>query len=57
MTLAQRPDTPRADAKTYLGALHLPTGQIGLAMIVEMLIREFRVDPARHDWEHVLRNA
>lgn len=56
VTLAQRSGTPRADARTYLGSLHsLPTGQIRLTMIVERLIREFRADPVRPDWEQVLR--
>jgi hypothetical protein len=40
--------------KTYLGNLHFPTGRIALEDIVELLIREFHVDPRRADWEAVL---
>lgn len=54
VVLAQREGTPRAGARTYLGTLHFPTGAIGTAYVVEMLIREFSVDPLRPDWEHVL---
>jgi hypothetical protein len=54
VVLAQREGTPRAGARTYLGALHFPTGSTRTAAVVEMLIREFSVDPARPDWEHVL---
>ena len=55
VVLAQRHGTPRADTRTYLGSLHLPTGQISLADIVRMSITEFRVDPTRDDWEQRLR--
>jgi len=55
ITLAQRPGTPRADAKTYLGRLHFPTAGITLEDILELLIREFGVDPVRSDWEAVLQ--
>ncbi len=54
VVLAQRAGTPRADARTHLGSLHLPTGPINLADVVRMLITEFRVDPIRSDWKRVL---
>jgi hypothetical protein len=53
--LEQRPGSPLAGAKTYLGDLHFPTGRIVFEDIVELLIREFSVDPLRNDWERVLR--
>jgi hypothetical protein len=52
--LAQRPDSPRAQTRTFLGSLHLPTGPIALEDIVELLIREFQVVPRRADWNDVL---
>lgn len=55
VVLSQRAGTPRADARTHLGSLHLPTGPISLADVVRMLITEFRVDPIRSDWERVLQ--
>lgn len=54
VVLAQRDGSPRAGARTHLGALHFPTGPIGTAAIVGMLIREFGVDPVRPDWARVL---
>jgi hypothetical protein len=52
--LEQRVGSPLASRKTYLGSLHLPTGQIEIEDIVELLIREFQVVPHRHDWQEVL---
>lgn len=57
VTLAQREGSPLAETRTQLGSLHLPTGHITLATVVEMLIREFRVDAARADWQGVLHEA
>lgn len=54
VVLAQREGSPRAGVRTHLGALHFPTGHTGTATFVDMLIREFDVDPVRPDWEHVL---
>jgi hypothetical protein len=54
VVLAQHDGSPRAGARTHLGALHFPTGAIGTGSVVNMLIREFGVDPVRPDWEHVL---
>jgi hypothetical protein len=54
VVLAQRDGSPRAGARTHLGALHFPTGHVETATIVAMLIREFGVDPVRRGWEHVL---
>jgi len=54
IVLAQCEGSPRAGARTHLGALHFPTGPIGTATVVEMLIREFGVDPVRPNWERVL---
>lgn len=53
--LAQRPGSPLDGVRTQLGSLHFPTGHTGTATIVDMLIREFRVDPIRSDWERVLQ--
>ncbi len=55
IVLRQREGSPREDQKTYLGSLHFPTARILLEDIVELLIREFRVDPRRDDWEVVLK--
>jgi hypothetical protein len=52
--LAQRPGSRLEGAKTHLGAMHLPTGPISLAVFVSLLITEFQVDPIRSDWERVL---
>jgi hypothetical protein len=52
--LQQRQGSPLENQKTYLGSLHFPTGRIFLEDIVELLIREFRVDPRRDDWEEIL---
>lgn len=54
VVLAQQESSPRARSRTHLGALHFPTGAIGTAAVVKMLIREFGVDPVRPDWERVL---
>jgi hypothetical protein len=54
VVLAQHDGSPREGARTHLGTLHFPTGAIGTAAVVEMLIREFGVDPVRPDWERVL---
>ncbi|MEZ4563760.1 MAG: hypothetical protein R2853_13590 [Thermomicrobiales bacterium] len=54
VVLEQREGSPRAGARTHLGTLHFPTGPIGTATVVDMLIREFGVDPVRKDWERVL---
>ena len=55
IVLRQRAASPLENQKTFLGNLHLPTGRILLDDIVELLIREFRVDPLRGDWEDILR--
>ncbi len=55
VVMAQRDGSPRAGARTHLGALHFPTGHTGSETIVDVLIREFRVDPIRSDWERVLQ--
>lgn len=54
VVLAQRDGSPRAGARTHLGAMHFPTCHSETATIVEMRIREFGVDPVRQDWERVL---
>ncbi len=54
VVLAQRDGSPRAGARAHLGSLHFPTGPIGTAPVVGMLIREFSVDPVRPDWARVL---
>jgi hypothetical protein len=54
--LRQRHGSPLESQKTYLGNLHFPTGRILLEDIVELLIREFRVDPRRDDWEALLKH-
>lgn len=55
VVMAQRDGSPRAGARTHLGPLHFPTGHTGSETIVDVLIREFRVDPIRSDWERVLQ--
>ncbi len=52
--LRQRAGSRLAGRKTYLGDFHLPTARIHLEDVVELLIREFSVDPLRNDWEVVL---
>lgn len=56
--LPQRPGWPREEAKTHLGKLHMLTGRVFLEDMVEILIREFRVDsPLGPDgWEPVLQS-
>ncbi|MCA9880754.1 MAG: hypothetical protein KC442_23315 [Thermomicrobiales bacterium] len=54
VVLEQREGSPRAGARTHPGALHFPTGPARTATGVDMLIREFGVDPVRKDWERVL---
>jgi hypothetical protein len=54
VVLPQRAGSPRATQKTYLDDLHFPTGHIFLEDIAELLIREFRADSQRDDWEQVL---
>lgn len=54
VVLPQRGGSPLAGAKTHLGNLHLPTGEIGIEAVVELLIRDFAVDPLRADWSDVL---
>lgn len=56
IVLQQRIGSRLATRKTHLGRLHFPTRHILLEDIVELLIREFRVDPLRADWEAVLRD-
>lgn len=56
ITLAQRPGNPRLGVKTHLGDMHLPTAHIVLEDVVELLIRDFQVDPQRSNWESVLRD-
>ena len=55
VVMAQRDGSPTAGARTHLGALHFPTGHTETETIVDMHIREFRVDPIRSDWERVLQ--
>jgi hypothetical protein len=50
---------PHAHFKTLadpfpMGRVHFPTGPVGLAGIVRLLIEEFAVEPARPDWSEVL---
>ena len=54
--LKQREGSPLENQKTYLGSLHFPTARIFLEDIVELLIREFQVDPRRGNWETVLQD-
>ena len=56
IVLKQQEGSPLEGQKTYLGRLHFPTERIFLEDIVELLIREFRVDPRRDDWEEVLKD-
>jgi hypothetical protein len=53
--LPQRAGSRFAGQKTFLDDLHFPTGYIFLEDIVELLIREFRVDSRREDWEEVVK--
>lgn len=55
IVLQQRVGSALADRKAHLGRIHFPTQHIPLEYIVELLIREFSVDPLRADWETVLR--
>lgn len=52
--LAQRDNSRLVGAKTYLGDFHIPTGRVFLEDIAELLVREFKVDPRREDWEEVI---
>jgi hypothetical protein len=52
--LPQRPGSAVASRRTYLNRLHLATGPVTIEDVVEVLIREFDVDPLRSDWETVL---
>lgn len=54
IVLKQRAGSRLAGRKTQLGRFHLPTGDIQLEDIVELLIREFAVEPLRPDWATVL---
>jgi hypothetical protein len=54
VVLPQRAGSPRATRKTYLDDVHFPTGFIFLEDVALLLIREFRVDARRDDWEDVL---
>lgn len=45
------------DAPVALGEMHLPTGVVTLAQVVQLLITEFGVEPRREDWGTVLRAA
>lgn len=42
--------------KTHVGKMHFPTGSIFMTDIVELLIRDFHVDPRRADWEQVIED-
>lgn len=53
--LAQRPGNPLDGARTQFGSMYFPTGNTTTSTIIELLIREFRVDPFRSDWERVLQ--
>jgi hypothetical protein len=55
IVLQQRAGSKLANPKTHIGSFHLPTSEIVVEDIVELLIREFLVDPRRPDWEAVLR--
>lgn len=52
--LRQRAGSRLTGRKTHLGAFHLPTGQVLLEDGVELLVREFAVDPLLPDWESIL---
>jgi hypothetical protein len=54
VVLPQREGSGVAGMKTHLSRLHLPTGQLLIEDVVELLIRDFAVVPLRDDWEHVL---
>ena len=56
IVLPQHPGSAVASAKTHLGKMHMPTGRVSVEDIVEMLIREFAVDPQRADWMEVLQD-
>jgi hypothetical protein len=55
IAMAQRPGSPRVGVKTHLGKVHFPTRHIFPEDIVELLIRDFAVVPARADWQAVSR--
>lgn len=57
VVMAQAPGSPREAAKTHLGKAHFPTGQVVLAEVAELLIRDFAVVPARSDWQAVLQEC
>jgi hypothetical protein len=40
-----------------LVAAHIPTGQVGVAEFVGLLINDFAVRPLRRDWREVLQRA
>lgn len=56
IVLKQRAGSQLTGQKTYLGNLHLPTARIFLEDLVELLIREFSVDPLSNNWEAILRD-
>jgi hypothetical protein len=56
VVLKQRVGSQLAGQKTYLGNFHLPTARVFLEDVVELLIREFIVDPLRSDWEAILQD-
>lgn len=57
IVLPQHPGSRIADRKTHLNRLHLPTGQILVEDVVELLIRDFRAVPLRADWAAVLARS
>ncbi|HEU0113392.1 MAG TPA: hypothetical protein VFQ80_01875 [Thermomicrobiales bacterium] len=56
VVLAQPAGSSRTAMKTPVGKAHFPTGSIVLEDIVELLIRDFHVDPRRADWEQAIEN-
>jgi hypothetical protein len=41
----------------WLGKVHLPTGTVSLAQVVELAIVELGVEPLRDDWERLIGEA
>ena len=53
--LRQRIGSKLASRKTHLGRVHFQTRQILLEDVVELLIREFSVDPRHSDWQRIVQ--
>lgn len=41
----------------WLGKVHLPTGAVGLAQVLALVIVELGVEPLRDDWERLIDEA